>query len=180
MATSLWLFYFSCFFFCITSFNATAQNHHFGAALHTETQPSYTPWKNNYQLTKITYYKERVVIELRFEFDQQKNQWTESVAFMPPNNLNAWCLKNVKDSISKNLSFFKELSGEEIFNQRKNKFLKIGRGKGFVQSSDNLNSLSLNNNRFEKFKLQIKENNKKIILASLLFLVATFLIFFLS
>tara|TARA_B100001559_G_scaffold214920_1_gene180192 strand:- start:223 stop:1332 length:1110 start_codon:yes stop_codon:yes gene_type:complete len=89
-------------------------------------------------------------------------------------------LKSVKDSISKNLSFFKELSGEEIFNQRKNKFLKIGRGKGFVQSSDNLNSLSLNNNRFEKFKLQIKENNKKIILASLLFLVATSLIFLLS
>ena len=33
---------------------------------------------------------------------------------------------NVK-SISKNLESFKEMSSEEILNQRKNKFLKIGR-----------------------------------------------------
>ena len=37
----------------------------------------------------------------------------------------------IKKSILKNLETFKNLSGEEIFNQRKTKFLKIGRDQGF-------------------------------------------------
>ena len=56
-------------------------------------------------------------------------------------------LSSVRESISKNLEYFKEMSAEEILNQRKNKFLKIGRGKGFI---DNLENLSL---------VEKKENN---------------------
>ena len=48
-------------------------------------------------------------------------------------------LKNLKISISKNLDDFKIMTPEEIYNNRKNKFLKIGRSKGFTT---NLNSLS--------------------------------------
>ncbi len=43
-------------------------------------------------------------------------------------------LLNVKESLIKSLSDFKSMSGEEIFNNRKNKFLKIGRNKGFVNT----------------------------------------------
>ena len=58
-------------------------------------------------------------------------------------------LKNVRESISKNLENFKSLSRQEIFEQRKNKFLKIGRGKGFIDNPENLSTtqnkkLSLN------------------------------------
>ncbi len=44
----------------------------------------------------------------------------------------------IKKSIIKNLEIFKNLSGEEIFNQRKTKFLKIGRDQGFKKPSDAL------------------------------------------
>ena len=47
-------------------------------------------------------------------------------------------LNNLKISISKNLQDFKIMTPEEIYNDRKNKFLKIGRSKGFTT---NLNSL---------------------------------------
>ena len=47
-------------------------------------------------------------------------------------------LKNLKISISKNLDDFKIMTPEEIYNDRKNKFLKIGRGKGFTTNLDNL------------------------------------------
>tara|TARA_Y100000590_G_scaffold397288_1_gene478725 strand:- start:85 stop:1194 length:1110 start_codon:yes stop_codon:yes gene_type:complete len=43
---------------------------------------------------------------------------------------------NIKKSIMQNLEGFKNLSGEQIFNQRKTKFLKIGRDQGFKKPSD--------------------------------------------
>ena len=50
-------------------------------------------------------------------------------------------VENLKNSIEKNLDFFKSMTSEEIFKHRKNKFLKIGRGKGFVTNVDGLSSL---------------------------------------
>ena len=44
--------------------------------------------------------------------------------------------KKIKKSILKNLESFKNLSGDQIFNERKTKFLRIGRGPGFRKSSD--------------------------------------------
>ncbi len=52
-------------------------------------------------------------------------------------------LKNIEISISKNLNFFKEMTGDEIINQRKDKFLKIGRGKGFVNNPESLSATQL-------------------------------------
>ena len=41
-------------------------------------------------------------------------------------------LENVRNALNKNLENFKQMSPEEIFDGRKNKFLKIGRSKGFI------------------------------------------------
>ena len=43
-------------------------------------------------------------------------------------------LENVRNALNKNLENFKQMSPEEIFDGRKNKFLKIGRSKGFMLS----------------------------------------------
>jgi acetyl-CoA carboxylase carboxyl transferase subunit alpha len=45
--------------------------------------------------------------------------------------------KDVKQSIIKNLRHYESFSRDEVYNDRKNKFLKIGRNKGLVKS-DNL------------------------------------------
>ncbi len=71
-------------------------------------------------------------------------------------------LRNVKNSISKNLEFFNNMSGEEIFNDRKNKFLRIGRNKGFIENLDDLSSLKIKNNNFDKL-----QNYKKFIIPTI-------------
>ena len=58
-------------------------------------------------------------------------------------------LDNLRSSISKNLEYFKDLSADEIMNERKNKFLKIGRNKGFVSNSEDLSTLIDKNNNFD-------------------------------
>ena len=52
-------------------------------------------------------------------------------------------LQNIKDSLRKNIENFKTMSSEEIFNERKNKFLRIGRNKGFMNNLDDLSSLKI-------------------------------------
>ena len=44
-------------------------------------------------------------------------------------------LNNVRQTLTKNLNYFDELTSEEIMNERKNKFLKIGRNDGFMTLS---------------------------------------------
>ena len=78
-------------------------------------------------------------------------------------------LENLRVSISKNLNYFKDLSSEEIMNERKNKFLKIGRNKGFASSSADLNTLTVKHNNLDKIL-----KSKKILLGSA-FLVIVFL-----
>ena len=45
-------------------------------------------------------------------------------------------LDNIRDSIKKNLEFFSTMDKNEIINHRKNKFLSIGRNKGFAIQTD--------------------------------------------
>ena len=59
-------------------------------------------------------------------------------------------LENVKNSLIKNLEYFKTLSENEIFNERKNKFLKIGRSKGFMTNPEGLSSLKVQNIKFSE------------------------------
>ena len=85
-------------------------------------------------------------------------------------------LSNVKETISKNLNLFKELSAEEILEQRKNKFLKIGRNKGFISNPENLSTIDHNKNNIQKF---YDKNKKNIIIAASLVVAALLSIYFL-
>ena len=76
-------------------------------------------------------------------------------------------LQNIRTSISKNLEYFKDMTAEEIFNDRKNKYLKIGRNKGFI---DNLNELS--SLRVEENKIFQNLKDKKILFVVALTLIA--------
>ena len=57
-------------------------------------------------------------------------------------------LENVRNALNKNLENFKQMSPEEIFDGRKNKFLKIGRSKGFMSNLNELSSLNLDKSKF--------------------------------
>jgi len=70
-------------------------------------------------------------------------------------------LESLKVSISKNLNYFKELSTEEIMNERKNKFLKIGRNQGFISNSEDLSTLTIKNNNFDNIL-----KSKKVLIGS--------------
>ena len=60
-------------------------------------------------------------------------------------------LENVRKSIENNLNNFLNMSREEIFNHRKNKFLTIGRSKGFVTKLDDMTTLSMKENKINAF-----------------------------
>jgi len=65
-------------------------------------------------------------------------------------------LENIKKSLFKNLEYFKTLSESEIYNERKNKFLKIGRNKGFMTNPEDLSSLKIQESKFDKI-LKLKK-----------------------
>ena len=56
-------------------------------------------------------------------------------------------LDSVRKSIENNLNEFSNMSGDEVLNHRKNKFLTIGRAKGFVSHLDDLSALSVKKNK---------------------------------
>ena len=77
-------------------------------------------------------------------------------------------LENIRTSIEKNLENFKTMSTQEIFEQRKNKFLKIGRNKGFISNLEDLSSL----NSKEKDLNQIIKSKKNLLIISGLVIIA--------
>ena len=85
-------------------------------------------------------------------------------------------LDNLRNSISKNLNYFKDLSSEEIMNERKNKFLKIGRNQGFISNPEDLSTLTIKNNYFDK----ILKSKKVLIGSTILGLVLLLVAFSLS
>jgi len=88
-------------------------------------------------------------------------------------------LDNVRRSITNNLNEFENMSGEEIFSHRKNKFLSIGRTKGFVSQPDNLSVLNMQKNKLNSFIE--KFFNSKIFLSIFVAAIVLFsyLVFFL-
>ena len=84
-------------------------------------------------------------------------------------------LENLRNSISKNLQYFKDLSSDEIMNERKNKFLKIGRNEGFATDSEDLGMLTIK----EKNIVEILKSKKIPILSILISSVLLVLILFL-
>ena len=57
-------------------------------------------------------------------------------------------LENIRNTLNKNLENFKQMSPEEIFDSRKNKFLRIGRSKGFMVNLNELSSLNSDKSNF--------------------------------
>ena len=55
----------------------------------------------------------------------------------------AFILKNVSKVLTSSLNTFHSMSADEIYNDRKNKFIKIGRSKGFVTNTDELSNLNV-------------------------------------
>ena len=84
-------------------------------------------------------------------------------------------LLNIKESINKNLNYFKTMSSEQIFNDRKNKFLRIGRNKGFIENIEDLSSLKIQKDNFAK----IFQNKKALVFVgfSIALVIALFSIF---
>ena len=63
-------------------------------------------------------------------------------------------LQNIRKSITENLDYFKSKTSEEVFSERKNKFLKIGRSKGFMSNLEDLSTLKANKNLNQLFQLK--------------------------
>ena len=84
-------------------------------------------------------------------------------------------LENLKTSITQNLDYFKDLSPEEIANERKNKFLKIGRNDGFISTTEDFSSLTIKKNKFENIlkskKIQIGFGISVILLGLIILLI---------
>ena len=60
-------------------------------------------------------------------------------------------LENVRKVLNQNLENFKSMTPEEIFENRKNKFLRIGRNKGFMSNLNELSSLNSDKSNFNHF-----------------------------
>ena len=86
-------------------------------------------------------------------------------------------MDNLRNSISKNLDYFKDFSSEEIMNERKNKFLKIGRSKGFVTNPDDLSTLSIKKNNIDKIIKSKKVLIGSAVLGLILFMVLAILFY---
>ena len=80
-------------------------------------------------------------------------------------------LNKVKLVLTNNLDKFSALSRDEIYNQRKEKFLSIGRNNGFTSTSNKRNTLSIDNNLIYNFLNKVK--SKKILL-----IIGILLVFF--
>ena len=72
-------------------------------------------------------------------------------------------LENVRNSIERSINDFNSLTREEVYNKRKEKFLSIGRTKGFVTSSSTQESLSLQTNLVNDLLNKYKKYKKYII-----------------
>ncbi|MBC8305255.1 MAG: acetyl-CoA carboxylase carboxyltransferase subunit alpha [Pelagibacterales bacterium] len=88
-------------------------------------------------------------------------------------------LENVRNSIAKNLEFFMNMNKEEILLQRKNKFLSIGRSKGFASTENFSDNLSMKTTTLDKFINKFSNNKNYFIItiasAILVFLALLFL-----
>ena len=88
-------------------------------------------------------------------------------------------LDNVRISIENNLNEFINMTGEEVFNHRKNKFLTIGRNKGFVSQLDDLSTLSMKKNKINIFIENFLKSKINIGISFLTILLFGYLILFL-
>jgi len=82
---------------------------------------------------------------------------------------------DVKDSLIRNLKYYESFSREEVYNDRKAKFLKIGRDKGFTQSAK-LTDSNFGHKDFLLSKIMRKFGSNKYLYYGLLAVALTVLI----
>jgi len=82
-------------------------------------------------------------------------------------------LNNVRNSITNNLNDFNSMNKDEVLNHRKNKFLSIGRTKGFISQSVIDDSLHMKQNLTDILKIKIVKNKNQLIIATIIFILAT-------
>ena len=85
-------------------------------------------------------------------------------------------LDNVRTSLRNNLAIFANMNKDEILMQRKNKFLSIGRAKGFTSYSGASENLSMKISMLDNIKTNILKNKKYLlILLAIIFLAIVIL-----
>ena len=85
-------------------------------------------------------------------------------------------LDNVRTSLRNNLEIFANMNKDEILMQRKNKFLSIGRAKGFTSHSGASENLSMKISMLDNIKTNILKNKKYLlILLAIIFLAIVIL-----
>ncbi len=87
-------------------------------------------------------------------------------------------LDNVRNAIKKNLILFSDMDKEQILNHRKNKFLSIGRKKGFASSSNFSENLLIKENFFNKNIAKLKKDKKFLFIGIFIILITAILIAF--
>ena len=85
-------------------------------------------------------------------------------------------LENVRTSLRNNLEIFSKMNKDEVFMQRKNKFLSIGRTKGFVSSMDQSEGLLMKTSILENIKNRVIENKNYFIVALVIMIIAAIII----
>ncbi|MDB9811364.1 acetyl-CoA carboxylase carboxyltransferase subunit alpha [Candidatus Pelagibacter sp.] len=88
-------------------------------------------------------------------------------------------LNNVKKSIENNLNEFFKMTKDEVLSHRKNKFLRIGRNKGFVSQLDDLSSLSMKKNRINLFIENFFKSKINYVISFVIIFLFVCLMFFL-
>ena len=88
-------------------------------------------------------------------------------------------LNNVRKSIESNLNEFLNMTGDEVLSHRKNKFLSIGRSKGFVSQLDDLSTLSMKKNKINIFIEKFFKSKINLGISFVIIVLLGYLIFFL-
>jgi len=87
-------------------------------------------------------------------------------------------LDNVRKSIKDNLESFSNMTREEILNHRKNKFLEIGRNKGFVGQLDDISVLSMKKSKINVLIEKFFRDKKNLIIFSISLFFVLFALFY--
>tara|TARA_B100000780_G_scaffold172434_1_gene120742 strand:+ start:195 stop:1301 length:1107 start_codon:yes stop_codon:yes gene_type:complete len=86
-------------------------------------------------------------------------------------------LDSVRKSIENNLNQFLNLTREDVLNHRKNKFLKIGRNKGFVSQLDDTGALSMKQNKINVLIKELFNSKKKISIYIIVLFLVSYLLY---
>ena len=80
-------------------------------------------------------------------------------------------LENVRNSVERSINDFNSLTREEVYNKRKEKFLSIGRAKGFITGSSTQESLSLQISLLNDLLNKLKQYKNYVIITGILIVV---------